>query len=98
MVRLGLGLGLWHGTHLAHRSQEVVLGPLLYHLAALVKAVYLDARELHPVASGRNPKELSLVGSACLPACDHLIPFGQLVLYGVVKVGHSVAEVLYLSL
>src|SRR5215216_1761315 len=91
-------LRLGDGPHLAHSSQEVVLGPLLYHIAALIKAVYLDARHLYAVARASYPEELSLVGSASLPAAHDLVPFVHLVLYGVGEVGDGVAEVLDLAL
>src|SRR5215212_7637447 len=91
-------LRLGDGPHLAHSSQEVVLGPLLYHLAALIKAVDLDARHLYAVARASCPKELTLVGSCGRVAGYHLITFGYLVLYGVSEVGDGVAEVLDLAL
>src|SRR5215204_5203730 len=89
---------LGHGANLLHRPEQIVLRPLLNQLATLVKAVYLDARELHPIATPRDSEELSLVGTARLPAAHHLISFCYLVLHGVGEVGDGVTEVLYLPL
>jgi hypothetical protein len=90
----------WLGDcpYLAHRPKQVVFGPLLYHLAALVEAVDLDAAHLYAVARASYPKELSLVGACGGVAGNHLIPFGYLVLYGVGEVGDGIAEVLDLTL
>src|SRR5215207_2412905 len=89
---------LGDGAHLLHRPKQIILGPLLNKLATLVKAVYLDARHLDAIATPRDSEELSLVGSAGLPAAHHLISFCYLVLHGVGEVGNSVTEVLDLSL
>ena len=56
-------------------SSRVVLGPLLNQLAALVKAIYLDATHLYAVSRTRNTEELALVGAAERPAVSYLVPF-----------------------
>src|SRR5215216_2275857 len=89
---------LGHGANLLHRPKQIILGPLLNKLATLVKAVYLDARHLDTLATARDSEELSLVGSAGLPAADDLISFCYLVLHGVGEVGDGITEVLYLPL
>src|SRR5215211_8463565 len=89
---------LGHGANLLHRPKQIVLGPLLNKLATLVKAVYLDATHLDTLATPSDSEELPLVGSAGLPAADHLISFCYLVLHLVGEVGNGVTEVLYLPL
>src|SRR5215211_2861363 len=91
-------LRLGDGPHLAHRAQEVVLGPLLNQLATLVKAVDVDACELYPIASAGDAEELPLVGAADRVAGYHLITLSYLVFNGVGKVGDGLAEVLDLAL
>jgi hypothetical protein len=44
--------------------QQAVFGPLLYHLAAFIEAVYMDAAHLHALARGSNAEELPLMGAA----------------------------------
>src|SRR5215213_3155611 len=89
---------LGDGSDLAHRTEQVVFEPLLNHLAALIKAVYLDARELQSIARARHTEELALVGAPRRVAGYHLISFGHLVLYGVGEVGDGAAEPLDLLL
>ena len=69
-------LGLGNGSRLAHRSEHVELGPHFDDLAALVKAVYLDARKLHPIARASNTEEIPPVGAAKRPAAHYLVVFG----------------------
>src|SRR5215212_5755408 len=89
---------LGDGAHLLHRSQQVILGPLLNELATLVEAVDVYARHPDPLARSRDSEELSLVGAAHRVAAYHLVAFYYLVLYGVGEVGNGVAEVLDLPL
>src|SRR5215204_2558762 len=53
---------------------------------------------LNKLATPSDSEELPLVGSAGLPAADHLISFCYLVLHLVGEVGNGVTEVLYLPL
>src|SRR5215218_4463508 len=86
------------GAHLLHRPQQVILGPLLNQLAALVETVDVDACYLDALASARNSEELPLMGATEGVARCHPVPFGNLVIYSPVEVGKGVAEVLDLSL
>src|SRR5215218_10601066 len=93
-----VGLRLWNGAHLAHRPEQIVLGPLLDQLATLVEAVYLDAAHLDPVACGSDTEELALVGAAGRIPGYHLVALCYLIHHSVGEVGHSVAEPLDLLL
>src|SRR3712207_9210158 len=75
------GLRPWHGAHLAHCSEQVVLGPLLDQLAALVETVYLDAAHLDPVARGSDAEEFAQVGAAGRIARCHLVTLCYLIHY-----------------
>jgi hypothetical protein len=78
---------------LLHQAQSVEVGPV-FHYFALGEPLDGDACHLHPVACGWTKVfGLALVGAASTEAGDHLIPFGYLVLYGVLKVGEGLLEV-----
>src|SRR5919199_2933252 len=89
---------LGNSVHLPHRTEQVELSPLFDYPAALVKAVYLDARELQPMACASNAKELPLVGAANRPAAHNLVTFGYLIFYGAGQVGEGVTEPRYVFL
>src|SRR5215211_6336000 len=86
------GLRPWHGPHLAHGPEQVVLGPLLDQLAALVETVYLDATHLDIVARGSDAEEFALVGAAGRIAGYHLVALCYLIHYDVGEIGNSVTE------
>jgi hypothetical protein len=69
----------------------VALGPAFHHLA-LGDAQHVDARDRHLLAGRSYAHQLSLVGAACRPAADHLVPFGDDLLGGDLKIGEGAAE------
>src|SRR5918992_526964 len=77
---------------LAHQVELVVGVPALDHLAFRGEAEDADAVDLHLLSCGSDPPELAFVGAANLPAGHHLVPFGDLLLYGGMEVGESVVK------
>src|ERR687889_1320219 len=85
-------LRAWYSAHPAHRPEQVVLGPLLDHLASLVETIYLDAAHLDTLARGSDAEEFALVGATRHVAGYHLVAFCYLIHYSVGEVGNGVAE------
>src|SRR5215203_5701036 len=79
-------------AQLLHHAQLVEVVPALHHLALIGEAEDPRPRNRDPPAGGRDAPKLAPVGPAHRPARHHLVPLGDLVLYGRTEVGEGPAE------
>src|SRR5215203_4546706 len=68
----------------------VGVSPVLHDLA-LRYAEHVDGLDLHPLAGGSDPLELSPMRAAHHDAGRHPVPFGHQVLYGDAEVGEALS-------